>query len=248
MNRQQMQKKLENFGYVFKGERILAGYSKRIKNFSCLGKHFHCNWDEKERVIGHHYTPITPVEARRLATVLDPVTDESYVGIAWVVFPWEMYEKEAVSAVKVINATEFGAKKREELEYADDFEEIVTKRAVEKKAEAERTSEEAYNGSDDGLELGNIPTSDQVDATIETHTEPEPEVDPLADMTTDGSGDQGGAEGEPEAEPETPKQISLERAELMSKTVPQLRADAKDLGLVGFQNLRKEELIEVILG
>lgn len=248
MNRQQMQKKLENFGYVFKGDRILAGYSKRIKNFSCLGKHFHCNWDEKERVIGHHYTPITPVEARRLATVLDPVTDESYVGIAWVVFPWEMYEKEAVSAVKVINATEFGAKKREELEYADDFEEIVTERAVAKKAEAERTSEEAYNAAEDGIGLGEIPTSDQVDATIETHAEPE--ADPLADMTTDGNGDQGAADAEPEAEPEAEptKEISLERAELMSKTVPQLRQDAKDLGLVGFQNLRKEELIEVILG
>lgn len=205
-------------GFVIENGTVLCASSAYVDNFSALGRVFKCL--KKGDQVKHVWEMVTEADALKLATLVDPSTGKKYIKFA---------------KIPVERVPQFNAFLPHEQETVEEVE--VSKSFFSKKVAAPAPKAPTI----DDLDINDdVPSSDFAgddegsDAQGEETTVQDENTKTLDDLE----------KSEDKENPAT----AIERKELMAKTVKDLHGLLGELGIEFKSSMKKEELVELILG
>lgn len=206
-------------GFVIENGSILCASSAFVNNFSALGRVFKCL--KKGDQTKHIWEMVTQEEALKLANLIDPSTGKKYIKFA---------------RIPLERVPQFNAFLPHEQEVIEEVE--VSKSTFKKKPELVEAKTPESVDDLDTEDLG-----DDEELTVS-------DSDDSSDSSDDSSEDENQKaldDLEEEQEKENPA-TSIERKELMAKTAKELHGLLNELGIEYKSSMKKEELVELILG
>ncbi|GAB1376883.1 hypothetical protein MASR1M48_17350 [Lactococcus petauri] len=208
-------------GFVIENGSVLCATSAFVNNFSALGRVFKCL--KKGDQTKHVWEMVTEEDALKLATLVDPATGKKYIKFA---------------RIPIERVPQFNAFLPHEQEVVEEVE--VSKSLFTKKPAAQAPVAPKEPVKVDDLDINDdVPSSDFVGDDQGDADEDETTVQDENTKALD--------ELEKSAEPQNPA-TALERKELMAKTAKELHGLLTELGIEFKTSMKKEELVELILG